>query len=890
MDTPTLIPAADLQATLARGTTLITATNRLAQGLRRDYEQRQAAAGAAAWSTPDLLPWSAWLQRQHTELADAGAVRGVLLQAAQERLAWERIVSASSAGRRLLRPEAAADAAMAAYRLIHEWQLSPAQLQTAASSETEVLLGWIAAFDGQCTVRDWLPRVRLPQLIAAALAGGSLPTPTELLFAGFDDLPPAQSALLDALRGAGTQIAFLDAPVAPAEVSRLAASDAAAEMALAARWVLARVRARPTARIGIVVPELAARRAALQRQLTATLQPETLLPGTLAAMPWHEFSLGLPLVEHPPVQDALLALTLLSAPQPLAEVGRWLRSPFCAGAESEWAQRGALDARLRRHGTPRLRLAELPYWTRDPCPLLTRALGAALALAEQLPAQAPPSAWAEHFDRLLAALGWPGERPLDSAEYQQVQRLRDLYTEFAALDRVSDRLNFSQALAAFRRLATDTLFQPEGRGAPVQVLGVLEAGGLAFDHLWVMGLDDSVWPPAAAPHPLLPAALQRQLGLPHASAERELDFARRLTARLRQAAPEVIFSHPLRDGERDLRPSPLLADLAPADPARLGLAAAASPWQAAAAAPLETLPDGQAPPAPPQVRGGTALIAAQAACPFSAVAAYRLLARPLEEPQHAPDGRQTGGLVHRALHLLWHRLGSSAALAATPADRLQTLVGAAADRALAEQAQDRPDLYPPRFHALERTRLGELLQTWLALEAERAPFTVSQLEHQVDLELGELQLQVRADRIDTLADGRLVVIDYKTGKRAGAADWTSTRPDQPQVPLYCIASEREVAGAVIARVRNGDCAFVGSASADDLLPGVRAFAGTQGLPDWPAQLAHWRSTLSALAAEVHAGLAVATPARRSCEFCPFPPLCRRNDGTAATATEVEDDA
>ena len=63
-----------------------------------------------------------------------------------------------------------------------------------------------------------------------------------------------------------------------------------------------------------------------------------------------------------------------------------------------------------------------------------------------------------------------------------------------------------------KRLAAQTLFQPEAPDVPIQVLGVLESAGLEFDHLWVMGLTDEAWPIPARPNPFIPVALQRAAG------------------------------------------------------------------------------------------------------------------------------------------------------------------------------------------------------------------------------------------------------------------------------------------------------------------------------------------------------------------------------------------
>ena len=96
----------------------------------------------------------------------------------------------------------------------------------------------------------------------------------------------------------------------------------------------------------------------------------------------------------------------------------------------------------------------------------------------------------------------------------------------------------------------------ENEGAPVQILGVLEASGVRFDHLWIMGLHDEALPAHANPHPFIPISMQREHKLPHASAERELEYATKLMERLFASAPHVVLSYPEMDGDRALSPSP----------------------------------------------------------------------------------------------------------------------------------------------------------------------------------------------------------------------------------------------------------------------------------------------------------------------------------------------
>ena len=160
---------------------------------------------------------------------------------------------------------------------------------------------------------------------------------------------------------------------------------------------------------------------------------------------------------------------------------------------------------------------------------------------------------------MLSAVQWPGERELNSEEYQTFSKWKDLLAALAQLDLVSPPLTFEAAVGTLRALAADELFQPETPEVPIQVLGVLESAYLEFDHLLVLGLTDEAWPRVPRPNPLLPIELQRARGLPGASAQGELAFARHLQQGWRQAAPEVVFSYYCAEGDHNLARSPLLA-------------------------------------------------------------------------------------------------------------------------------------------------------------------------------------------------------------------------------------------------------------------------------------------------------------------------------------------
>jgi probable DNA repair protein len=611
-----------------------------------------------------------------------------------------------------------------------------------------------------------------------------------------------------------------------------------------------------------------------------------LTPWTPHARPWN-VSLGLPLAQWPLVHAALLMLELASSRLSVEDAGVLLRSPFLGHGQSEWASRALLDARLRRLGEPHVSipgLLDLASEERElhGCPLLHEGLRRLRWRREQWGEQPrPPSGWGPLFQALLAALGWPGERTLDSEEYQAAEAWKALLVGLGHLDPVCAPLGLEAAVRLVRALATRRVFQPQTPEVPVQILGVLESAGLEFDQLMVIGLHAQAWPRPARPNPLLPAQWQKRVAAPAGSAEWELAFARRQTEAWRRAALQVVFSYPAAENDTELAPSPLLAGLRAVPESDLvGIPTPSYRTLIHAARSVEQMEDVQtmALPLGVQITGGARLLQDQAACAFRAFAVHRLGAASLEPVSEGLSPRERGSILHAALALLWRQLHDSERLAALDQADLERCVEAAVTGALQRWQRRRPSVFQREFLRLEHTRLCALLREWLQIEGERAPFEVlDALERDETVVLGGLRLTVRLDRVDRLADGGEMLIDYKTGA-ASPQDWFGERPDDPQLPLYTLTRGAAPAALAFGLVRRGNCSLAGLGVRDAVAPGIRSLepGGADTARDWPAQLVAWRATLERLAAEFRSGRVPVDPKRypQTCTHCDLRPLCR----------------
>ncbi len=854
---------------LAAKLTVVTPNRRLAQALAREFDAGQADKGLAVWESADILPLPAWIGRLYEDALYSGLAPALplLLSEAQEIELWEQVIRASPWGSELLDPSRAATQAMHAWALAHGWRIAGALGSFPGNEDAQAFARWAAAY----AKHDSTDAARLPDLVAPLLADAALRKPARLVAYGFDLIAPQAREFLDACAAQGVEVKVCSQEEISSTPKRLVFPSARRELEAAAEWARAKLEC-GAQRIGVVVPELAARRREVLRVFARTMNPAHGLPGDASrALPFNtpfNLSLGEPLADTPLAHAALAIFALAAGELSFEQASRLVRSPFLGGGEAEMAPRTRLDAALRKSAPARLTLGKLVGLV-EGCPILRQHLEKIFSIPKL--ETGSPHQWGEHFTRLLDAAGFPG-RSLDSAEFQTRAKLNETLAEFARLERVAPKMGAQRALARLERLCRDTLFQPESPAAPVQVLGVLESAGLSFECLWLTGLTDEAWPLAARPNPFLPPALQKKAGIPEASAEETLARGKRITEGWLGAAPEVVLSHPAWEKDRKLVVSPLVSqlDVSPLPEAQ------APRWRDLifAARASESAPDGQAPALATRTpRGGTRILADQAACPFRAFARHRLAAEALEEPLAGPDARARGLLLHALMRELWGELGNSAALASDCAPA----IAKAAAAAVAEAKLEEP------FANLERQRLAKLANEWLDIERKRAPFEVAAREDKRKLKVAGLEISGRIDRLDKLASGGYALIDYKSGRPTPNA-WLGERPDDPQLPLYALSAPEEIAALAYAKLQTGGMKYMGFAREKELVAMAK---------DWNGLLAGWKRSLEALGAGFAAGEAKVDPKNglATCRYCDLQPLCRVHERLAALEEEgaEEDD-
>lgn len=900
---------------LARGAVAVTATRGLARRMTFSYAEFRLEKGDKVWETPDILPWEAWLSRMfYDSVCSPGVLKETvepklyLLDDSDERLVWERIISGSEAAERLLGVSKTARLACEAWRLCRQWKVDIGGGLQWSAPDPAVFAEWAKYFEQFCRDHGYMDRAGLASYLGRKAEQGFVMQPLKLILAGFDEYSPAQIELFAALSKRGTDVYCLERPKKAASARLIALPDDASEIRAAAAWARKSIENNPKASIGVVSSRLATDREAVQRVFTEVLHPDSVFSGQKPENRMFQISASPVLFEYPVVgaAAAILGLTCRQGAEVL-EWSRFLRSPFIGGADTEYGSRALLDARIRDMGDLYYSISRLSFVAEkktgglssfSDLKILSVILERLRARSLNMPVRQGTDQWAEQFSAILEDAGWPGERSLSESEYQAVSAHRQCLEEFSKTGYFTGPVSGNEALRIFFQKLSETYFQPEHPEVSVRIMGMLESAGEEFDALWIMGLHHENWPAPARPNPFLPADIQRESGLPHCSPARELSYAGLITNRLLESANEVVCSFGKTDGESVRLASPLVDHLEEYDDCKFQEAGYENCWQRIyRSGGIEWIQDVNGAPIAEgrDVAGGTGIMKSQALCPFQAYGRYRLGACKPESPEAGLNPRQRGTLVHDVLQLIWDRLKKNEVLEELSFREIEHYISEAVDRAMARMADKMPGTFTDRFTRLEKERLQSLVEEWIKEEQGRGPFSVAETESRMHLSIGGIGISAFADRIDLLDNGRLVLIDYKTGD-VSPGEWFAERITEPQLPLYSLGMPRELlAGVFFGRVKKGGIGYTGISETEGVIPGCRGIMDdgriAKDFESMEEVLAFWENKLANLADEIRTGYAPVLPVSRnkSCRYCDLSPVCRIWETSAEPAEEEKAD-
>ena len=853
-------------------TTILTVNSRLARYLQATTDQYQKEKNHLVWVTPTILPLQTWLERQFHNVNTDGFY---LLSDFQEHCVWEKIIKTSQ-DTFAMPAGSLAKLAQRAFELLTLWQVPQNILADFSHQpETQILQKWITDFQEHCHKKHWITRAALPAHLKQYHE--TLALPKTIVLMGFDEINPALNEFFSTLATCKIKHEALAATIS--DKKQIAFENTEAELIAMAHFAKSTLKENPQAKIGCVVPDLQNKRDTVLKIFSDIFYEDNPLPINLSA--------GVAMSSQQMIQTALTVLKWCHTALPIQTIYAILQSPYLCANEDEKNDGARCDAFLREKNYLFVTLPDLFFAFTS----IQLSRGTFLSRWQIFYSnyqkisknKHTPSQWAHHFLHLLQTLSWPSQHTQSSEEFQLLERFKKLMHEFAKLDALFSALPYRNALALLMKLADSTLFQAKSHQEPIQILGLLETSDMIFDTLWVSGVNNQSWPPAAKPHPLIPYAIQQRYNLPHATAKHELEFYTHITERLKKRANKIIFSYAIKEGDQQLSPSQLIHDI---PTGRYAFEKIPTPAENVfLTKEMEIIDDTLAPPITDYsaIRGGTQILELQSLCPFRAFATIRLRARAFNKPQIGLSAKSKGILIHQILLAIWEELKNSAALHALSDDDLRALIKDTLNRSSGGSLSATDTNNTAFFYQIEKRRLAKLIFNWLQAEKARGEFSVFQCETAEQITIGKLQLETRIDRVDQLRDGSLLLIDYKTNSNS-TNGWFQERITDLQLPLYAaFGNQNQYRGIAFAEIKSDQITFRGVIHEQHIFADQTQFELTPidkrknnlGINTWQNLQMTWKTALENLSEEFCSGVALINPIKpATCQTCDLKPLCR----------------
>ncbi len=507
---------------------------------------------------------------------------------------------------------------------------------------------------------------------------------------------------------------------------------------------------------------------ALTRRVTAALRRWNIVPDDSAGRPLHQSPPGVLLrLLGNCFGQRLTPLTLTSL----------LKHPLTARGDDTGNNRlfaRNLELEELRGGAPFVDFARLEDWAaKADNPALILWVGWLRDMLEPLQqiSVTPLAEWLALHKRLAEQMA-AGPGQTGSGELWEKEAGKEAAKAFAKLEleaEAAGELSVSDYTTLFLQVLKDGEVREALTPHPhIAIMGPREAREQGADLVILAGLNEGIWPKPETPDPWLNRSMRQQIGLP--PPERQIglsahDFQQAI------AAPEVILSRALRDGEAPtvasrwlLRLSNLLGGLEQGDNTSLtqmrARGARLADWAQTLDVPETEMPRAPRPaPCPPvharPNRLSVTRIKTLVRDPYAIYASSILRLRPLFPLGKEPNAMERGNALHEVLEVFITQT-------------LDNLSNITREKFLETAAlvleKEAPWPAARRFWLARLARIAEWFVTTETDRRKRGQVLVQERTGERRIPDLDFLLTAKVDRIDITPSGDLWIYDYKSGK------------------------------------------------------------------------------------------------------------------------------
>jgi len=705
----------------------------------------------------DVRSFSQWLDDLWSELSFSQTLPKRISNLAMK--SWlEKLVRKESAWT-LTNPSGVAGKVLEAYQNLIQWDLDLHDIPSNQTTEIDYFKNWIAKFQFFCKEKKLIAAFAVLNVIRQHLDSLLASLPEHILLVGFNQLTPLQQDFIDRLEANQVQVEHYDYQTQVQNACQLNFSSLQQELTFAAEY--AKKYQKEGGCVGIVVEQLASQLGEVHCAFSNVFQPEELKPWVPLSKPKYNVSAGFALLDQALVKTGLLLLNLKAGRISLEELHFLKNTPFIDWGSSRrevqfFLHQLCLNAR-KNYSIGFLLKAIEEQDSSDKLDILkTRLQNVEKTNSKQLPVDQHIELWRQR----LSVWGWAESASLDEFEVQAKTTLLGLMGDCSLLSDFYERMPAKDALDFLTQSTRQLTFQIASDRTSVHILGILEASGLQFEHLLVVGFNSSNWPQKNKINPFLPLELQREKNMPGSSAEREYEYARDLSNSLLNSAKHIIVTSSASDSTNALVTAPFFTHLSLREEVdfieEMADSSAESDyiWTNDSDIDLSSV----------EIRGGAYLLSDYAKCPFKSIATFQLKLSGYQMPEVGVEAKTKGSWLHETMEIIWQVLGSQKNLLAMSLTQLEQLVLESLHSAMQKHQAFLLATTESEIIELELNKLAALILEWLTIEKHRSDFKVKQLEAEYGLDIEQLSLKFRVDRIDSNDKGQIEIIDYKSGK------------------------------------------------------------------------------------------------------------------------------
>ena len=812
--------------------TIIVANNRQVLAIKQSIYELNGSI-----KMPQIFSYRSWLEHFWKKNNPQRAVR--LLSLLELRYILKEITEKNS----INNSEAIIDELIKCYSLCKTYFIDISTLPDFYANPSSLLIKWISEFEKFKTENNCIDTTDLFSSVYKSLES-NIKTGNYYAY-GFKQRTPEQNKLFEIL-----ECQSLNSRSLENNIQALSFIDQETELEAIAKWAKEVSLKNPNSQIGVVIPNLSQ----LQHLVKSTFDQEFDASLLETHHKPYNISLGMSLCQYPLIQHLLsvvkISSQIIKGNIDLEMLMKTVTSPYIKGGLIESNSRALLVNRILGLGCEEATTQKVLKLMKD-CPVLIQIVNALKSLKIDKKLALEDSL--DSINLLLLTWGFTSDRSLSSSEYQLFEKYQN---ESLILNRLSNfykKVSLFDAIKILNTHLNSVIFQPKSGAANIHILGALEAEGLYFDHAWVSSMTSNFIPGKIKMPLFIPQKTSIEYELPNSNFLLVTEDAKVTLKALNNLSPETTYSYAKLMQNREELPSPYI-DFKDYQEGSFIKTSSRE---------LIYIDDYKAPKIKElTIKKGVKTLQNQMSCAFKGFAA-RLDIDDFEAPHIGLSRLQQGNLIHKILETFFNEIKSGASLLRLTELELDNLI---------EKHTESATLSLPKsnFKLNEKIRLVKIIRQHIDLEKQRSDFEVIKTESTSEVDINGLKFSTRIDRMDRLANGDSLIIDYKTGKDVKVSQMTGDPIDQAQLPIYAVTNS--VDGVAFATINSNDCQFKAITKNKSELPLTKQ--AINRMPEWDKQINEWTSILNSASEQFQNGIASVLPVKNACDYCDYDLLCR----------------